>query len=117
MMADEYAHKQASKEQNWRSIWDDHVKIIEVTYNSLVNSGMPAEDARGLLPTNLLTRINYNTSLRGLLEHAGLRLCTQAQFEWRLVWTRMMEAIRDYGVGQQYATDESLGPVHSSEWQ
>ena len=104
MMADEYAHKQASKEQNWRSIWDDHVKIIEVTYNSLVNSGMPAEDARGLLPTNLLTRINFNTSLRGLLEHAGLRLCTQAQFEWRLVWTRMMEAIRDYGVGQQYDT-------------
>jgi flavin-dependent thymidylate synthase len=92
------------QEENWKVIWDDCVRHITEAYNSLVNSGMPAEDARGLLPTNLLTRINYNTSLRGLLEHAGLRLCTQAQFEWRLVWARMMEAIRDYGVGQQYDT-------------
>ena len=58
---------------------------------------MPAEDARGLLPTNLLTRINYNTSLRGLLEHSGVRLCSQAQHEWRLVWAKIIEAIRGYG--------------------
>jgi flavin-dependent thymidylate synthase len=106
-----------AQEENWKVVWDDCVRHITDAYNSLINSGMPAEDARGLLPTNLLTRINYNTSLRGLLEHAGLRLCTQAQFEWRLVWLRIMEAIREYGRGETYATDESLGPVHSSEWQ
>jgi flavin-dependent thymidylate synthase len=85
-----------------RNVWDECVDHIEQAYLHLVNSGMPAEDARGLLPTNLLTRINYNTSLRGLLEHSGLRLCTQAQFEWRLVWMKMMEAIREYGETQSY---------------
>ena len=98
----EYAERRASKEQIWRREWDWTVDKIGLQYNSLVNSGMPAEDARGLLPTNLLTRINYNTSLRGLLEHSGLRLCTQAQFEWRLVWTKMMEAIKEYGKGETY---------------
>lgn len=102
----DYAQMQASKEQLWRREWDDCVGEIDSTYNALVSAGMPAEDARGLLPTNLLTRINYNTSLRGLQEHAGLRLCTQAQFEWRLVWTRMLEAIREYGKDQYYLGGE-----------
>jgi flavin-dependent thymidylate synthase len=104
-----------AQEENWKVVWDDCVKHIEEAYNSLINSGMPAEDARGLLPTNLLTRINYNTSLRGLLEHSGLRLCTQAQFEWRLVWVRMMEAIRDYGATQFYHRPGSVAV--GSYWQ
>jgi flavin-dependent thymidylate synthase len=98
-----WAMKQAGKEQMWRYKWDYTVGQIEQQYKELINTGMPAEDARGLLPTNLLTRINYNTSLRGLLEHSGLRLCTQAQFEWRLVWTKIKEAIVEYGKTQTYA--------------
>jgi flavin-dependent thymidylate synthase len=98
----DFARRQASREQLWRKLWDQHVEATGTAYNALVNSGMPAEDARGLLPTNLLTRINYNTSLRGLLEHSGLRLCTQAQFEWRLVWLKIIEAIREYGKYQSY---------------
>lgn len=116
---EDYAYTRASREQLWRKRWDEGVGNIEVVYNDLVNEGMPAEDARGLLPTNLLTRINYNTSLRGLQEHAGLRLCTQAQFEWRLVWMRILEAIRDYGKKQGYQrtnVDGSLGNG-SSAWQ
>jgi flavin-dependent thymidylate synthase len=115
-----YAETNASKEQIWRREWDEQIADIGTTYNSLVNSGMPAEDARGLLPTNLLTRINYNTSLRGLLEHAGLRLCTQAQFEWRLVWLRIIEAIREYGKTQRYEANVEDGVFTKyvpSDWQ
>ena len=119
----DYANKNASKEQIWRREWDDCVKDIETTYNSLVNAGMPAEDARGLAPTNLLTSINYNSSLRGLLEHSGVRLCTQAQFEWRLVWTQIKQAIVDYGKTQSYVrkqVEDSLPSFNtdvSSRWQ
>lgn len=114
-----YAQKTASKEQLWRRDWDEAVVDIGATYNALVNAGMPAEDARGLLPTNLLTRINYNTSLRGLKEHAGLRLCTQAQYEWRLVWVEMLGAIREYGSDQIYLKSDETGgqTVESSQWQ
>lgn len=104
-MVTDYANTQATKEQQWRRIWDDMVGDISDSYNALVNAGMPAEDARGILPTNLLTRINYNTSLRGLLEHSGLRLCTQAQFEWKLVWRKIIQAIQRYGHDHIRAAD------------
>lgn len=77
-----------------RFYWERAVSKIQVGYEDLINSGMPAEDARGLLPHNITTRLHYSTDLRALLDHAGNRLCTQAQFEWRAVFARIIEAIR-----------------------
>lgn len=85
-----------SKEQKWRFKFDRAVGAVSDTYSMLVNDGMPAEDARGLTPTNILTRVHYITNLRALLDHAGNRLCTQAQFEWRLVFSQISRAIRNY---------------------
>lgn len=82
--------------QEMRSIWDQVVAQIDWGYNTLVEMGMPAEDARGLLPHNITTRLNYVTDLRALQDHAGNRLCTQAQFEWRMVWVKIIEAMRNY---------------------
>lgn len=79
-----------------RLIWDSALARVGEAYKLLVEAGMPAEDARGLLPHNITTRVHYTTNLRALLDHAGNRLCTQAQFEWRLVWARIVEAIRSY---------------------
>lgn len=108
-----------SKTEQWRDIWDDTVEYVSMAYNAMVNSGMPAEDARGILPTNLLTQINYITDLRGLKEHAGLRLCTQAQFEWRQVWAQIIQALRDYGKAQNYCVKLPSGGTDypSSQWQ
>jgi flavin-dependent thymidylate synthase len=78
--------------------WYLAIKTVESAYGSSVNRGMPAEDARGLLPHNVTTRVHYITNLRGLLDHAGNRLCTQAQFEWRLVFSRIAEAVRGYDI-------------------
>lgn len=76
--------------------WDEAVATIDRVYNDLVNRGMPAEDARGLLPHNVTTRLHYCTDLRALLDHAGNRLCTQAQFEWRYAFAGIVEAIRTH---------------------
>jgi flavin-dependent thymidylate synthase len=78
------------------AIWNETLIKIEESYNMLVNAGIPAEDARGLLPHATTTRIQYKTNLRGLLDHAGNRLCTQAQFEWRKVFLGIMRAIQNY---------------------
>jgi hypothetical protein len=86
----------ASKEQRWRKRWDESVRATSADYNWLVNDGMPAEDARGLAPTNVTTRIEYVTDLRSLLDHGGNRLCTQAQFEWKQVWAQIIQAIAGY---------------------
>lgn len=82
--------------QNWLYEWDDAVLHLEQAYLKLVNSGMPAEDARGLLPHNITTRLNYATNLRNLQDHSGNRLCTQAQFEWRMFWVKVTGAMRSY---------------------
>ncbi len=62
----------------WRRMWDDAVYAMHRSYTTLVDSGLPAEDARGLLPTNITTRIHYKTNLRNLGEHAGFKpICYQ----------------------------------------
>jgi flavin-dependent thymidylate synthase len=86
----------ASEQDIARSIWDGAIEAIDEAYKVLVNMGVPAEDARGLMPHATPTRVHYKTNLRGLIDHAGNRLCTQAQFEWREVFTLMIKAIHDY---------------------
>lgn len=76
-------------------LWHAAVNKVDDTYHALVDGGIPAEDARGLLPHAITTRAHYTCDLRALLEHAGNRLCTQAQFEWRSVAIGIMQAIRD----------------------
>jgi len=82
--------------QHMREVWDIALEEVGSAYSKLIDAGMPAEDARGLLPHAVTTRLHYTTNLRALLDHAGNRLCTQAQFEWRLLWARIVEAIRYY---------------------
>lgn len=79
-----------------RVVWESMVHNINTAYNSLIDCGIPAEDARGLLPTNLTTKIHYRTDLRNLLHHSGQRLCSQAQYEWKQVWAGILTAIRQY---------------------
>jgi flavin-dependent thymidylate synthase len=85
-----------TERQRQRDIWENALVAVDNAYSELIERGMPAEDARGLLPHNTLTRLHYCTDLRALLDHAGNRLCTQAQFEWRLVFAKIAEAIREY---------------------
>jgi flavin-dependent thymidylate synthase len=77
-------------------IWVETMETVGNAYNYLVNNGVPAEDARGLAPHAVRTRIHYVCSLKNLIDYSGDRLCTQAQFEWRLVWARMLEAMRSH---------------------
>jgi flavin-dependent thymidylate synthase len=79
-----------------RRVWRKALLAAEDAYNALVASGIPAEDARGLLPHVTPTRLHWVVDLRELLHVAGLRLCTQAEFHWRLVMARIAKALRDY---------------------
>lgn len=78
-------------------VWNRQVKDVEQAYGLLINAGIPAEDARGLMPHAMTTRLHWVLDLRSLLHVAGLRLCTQAQFEWRTVMAQVVLALRDYG--------------------
>lgn len=91
-----------------RERWDDAVGKIQATYDYLVANGMSQEDARGLLPHAVATRIIYISDFRNMVTHAGNRLCTQAQFHWRDVFSQIVTAIGLYG--------EEHDPEHAWEY-
>lgn len=138
---DEEVLRSATPLQQKRFKWDEAVRMVGKTYNELVNDGMPAEDARGLMPTNITTRLNYITNLRSFYDTMAVRVSDQAQFEWRMVAMALAKAMMEYGktttytvwvpagtksedmIGQfvrivRYNSDSSMMEVEiSSEWQ
>ena len=82
----------------FRVAWREHVKRTADLYLMFVNSGrVPAEDARKALLIGTGTSVQYRTNLRDLMEHAGMRLCSQAQYEWKVVWEQIVKALLAYG--------------------
>lgn len=86
-------------------IYRAEVGNIEAAYKALIAIGVPAEDARALMPHGVTTRLNYCTDLRALLDHAGNRLCTQAQFVWRKVFNEIVTAIASYPTASPITDD------------
>ncbi|MDI6901192.1 MAG: FAD-dependent thymidylate synthase [Anaerosomatales bacterium] len=60
-------------------------------YRQLLDSGVPAEDARYLLPNAMETKIVVTMNIRELLHFFELRCCKRAQWEIRAVALRMLE--------------------------
>jgi len=103
-----------------RDAWDDAIITAQQSYNRLIDAGVPAEDARGLMPHSMTTRYHWSVSLRTLLGEAGKRLCTQAQFEWRMVMSEVVKALREYGAdsGSAYQLPGVAIPgVRHAGWQ
>jgi flavin-dependent thymidylate synthase len=97
--------------QAQRLIWDDAVASVGDAYMRLVNGGMPAEDARGLMPTNITTRLNYITNLRSWYDTMAVRVSDQAQFEWRNAAMAMAQALIAFGEKTTYQIR-----ITSQEW-
>ena len=61
-------------------------------YRTLLDGGVPAEDARYLLPNAMETKIVVTMNVRELLHFFELRCCKRAQWEIRALALRMLEA-------------------------
>lgn len=71
------------------SEWGVCMADIDYSYRRLVNLGLPRQDARGVLPTNVATNIITKLNLRTLYNMAELRLCTRTQGEYQDVFRAM----------------------------
>lgn len=85
-----------------RFTWDEAIQTVHEAYMTLVDHGVPAEDARGLMPTNITTRLNYITNLRNFYDTMAVRVSDQAQFEWRKVAMAYALAMREFGRRSEY---------------
>jgi flavin-dependent thymidylate synthase len=104
------------------TVWEETLKDIENAYDFLIANGIPAEDARGLLPTAITTRIHYGTDLRNLMQHVANRTCTQAQFEWRHYVTSLRKALVEkpvYRYACRYRDEQGIERIATNDdrWQ
>ncbi|MGE5597416.1 MAG: FAD-dependent thymidylate synthase [Hyphomicrobiales bacterium] len=70
-------------------------------YEEMVAAGVPAEDARFLLPNATNTNFKITVNFASLLHICDLRLCTRAQWEFRkvaaLMRAEVMKAVPELG--------------------
>jgi thymidylate synthase (FAD) len=73
---------------------EHHIKSVEV-YNSLLDSGICREQARGVLPTNLYTQYYGTVNLNNLIKFIDLRTHEGAQWEIQQVARACLEIATD----------------------
>lgn len=69
--------------------WNRTIAEIFAFYRFARQHGMPAQDARGIMPQNLQTSIRAKFNLRTLHEMAKTRLCVRTQGEYQDVFRAM----------------------------
>jgi thymidylate synthase (FAD) len=76
-----------------KDIYATIMKSIQDGYAILLGSGARTQDARGVLPTNILTNILFKVNLRALSDMFLVRLCIRAQGEFQLVAREMQKRV------------------------
>lgn len=72
----------------------EHLTGLWKLYTRLVEQGIPAEDARYVLPNACETKVVVSMNARELRHFLSLRLCRRAQWEIRDLALRMLQALR-----------------------
>ena len=76
------------------AVFDQAIAAAVEAYGKLLDAGVPAEDARYLLPNAAETKIVITMNVRELLHFFRLRCCNRAQWEIRDMAHRMLELAR-----------------------
>jgi len=73
-----------------------HATMAELNrlYEEALAAGLPAEDARFILPNAVTTNLTMTMNLRELVHTVGLRTCERAQWEIRELFERVAGAVR-----------------------
>lgn len=74
--------------------FDAAIEAAWQAYDSLVKAGVPAEDARYLLPNASETKIVVTMNIRELLHFFELRCCNRAQWEIRELAWKMLDLVK-----------------------
>lgn len=73
------------------ALFDEAIEFAKDAYVKLLDMGIPAEDARYLLPNAAETKIVVTMNVRELLHFFELRCCNRAQWEIRDLAHKMLE--------------------------
>lgn len=73
--------------------YDETMHELGMDYHGLIALGADAQDARGILPTNILNNIVFKANLRSLHDMALKRLCVKTQGEFQNMFRDMKAAV------------------------
>lgn len=76
--------------ERYQALLDD----IHDVYRQLIDAGVPAEDARFVLPNAAQTKLVMSMNARELLHFFNLRCCRRAQWEIRAMAKEMLRLVR-----------------------
>ena len=74
--------------------YQEAIEAAGRTYQELIEAGVPAEDARFLLPNATSTNFKVSVNYLELMHIADQRLCTRAQWEFRKVVSLMRAEVK-----------------------
>jgi thymidylate synthase (FAD) len=83
-----------AKNRQMKKAYDKTMQEIWVHYNKLLEMGIPAEDARYILPNATCTNIIVTMNARALLNFFELRCCLHAQWEIRQLANKMLTEVK-----------------------
>ena len=76
-------------DESCKLVYDETMEEIAGAYDNLTSIGAAIEDARGILPTNILTNIVMGANLRTMVEMVRKRSSSRTQGEYRDVLDSM----------------------------
>ncbi len=89
----EYIKPKTIEKSSLNENYDKMMKTISDFYVQMIAEGIPAEDARFVLPNAATSSLVVSLNLRELIHLANLRLCTNAQLEIRTLVKKMCDAV------------------------
>jgi thymidylate synthase ThyX len=82
-------------EVDWRVEYQLQCDHIERLYMDMVDAGIPTEDARGILPLNVLSKIGMSVSYKTIIGMSRVRMCYQSQpGEWGDVFNKIVIGLK-----------------------
>ena len=77
-----------------RGLFEEQLARLHEVYAAMVEAGIPAEDARYILPNATETKIMMTMNARELLHFFALRCCERAQWEIRAMAVEMLKLVK-----------------------
>ena len=78
-----------------KNVYENFMKYAQETYDYFIRNGIPAEDARFVLPNACETKIIVTMNIRSLLHFFEERCCSRAQWEIRHMAYAMLRICKE----------------------
>jgi len=79
--------------RGFKGKFDEMVRSIHDLYRQMIEAGVPAEDARFILPNAIETKLVMTMNARELIHVCSLRLCQRAQWEIQALFAKVKEEV------------------------